>query len=262
MDLTWIHFVILIISGLLVGFINTLAGGGAIISLSVFMFFGLDPITANGTNRVAVLMQNTTAVINFGRKKLIDWHKASKFVVPVVLGAIVGTIFANIITNTYFNLIFGIVIIFFTIMLIVNPDRWLNEKKDLIDKPIRFWHRFLFFLIGIYAGFIHIGVGYLFLFMLILGTGNELLKANAMKNFLVLVYIPFSIAIFAIQGNINWTYGLIHSIGNIMGAYIGSMIAIKRGAGFIRWIMIALTFLVILQLLGIIDPTSISEWIG
>jgi len=261
MELTWVHFVILIISGLVVGFINTLAGGGAIISLSVFMLFGLDPITANGTNRVAVLMQNTTAVINFAGKKLIDWHKGFKIAISVILGAITGTVFANIMTIPYFKFIFGIIIIFFTIMLIINPNRWLHEKENLVNKPLRLWHHFLFFLIGIYAGFVHVGVGYFFLFMLILGMGNELVKANAMKNFLVLTYIPFSIAIFAIQGNINWTYGLIHSIGNIIGAQIGSLMAIKRGAGFIRWIMIILTFFVVLQLFGVINPITIWEWI-
>ena len=260
MDLTWIHFIILISSGLLVGFINTLAGGGTIISFSVFLLFGLDPVTANGTNRIAVLMQNTTAVANFARKNLIDWQKGFKMAIPIIIGAIVGTLFANIISIPHFNLIFGIAIIFFTIILIIEPNRWLHEKEKLIHKPLGFLHYFLFFLIGIYAGFIHVGIGYFLLFMLIFGTGNELVKANAMKNFLVLAYIPFSIAIFAIQGNINWTYGLIHAIGNVIGAQIGAMIAIKRGAGFIRWVMIVLIFIVALQLFGIIDPISIAEW--
>ena len=261
MDLTWIHFVILIISGLLVGFINTLAGGGTIISLSVFMLFGLDPITANGTNRIAILLQNSTAVVNFGRKKLIDWQKGFKISFSIILGALAGTFFANSIPISYFNLVFGIAIILFTVMLIIKPDRWLKEKENIIHNPLRFWHHFLFFLIGIYGGFIHVGVGYFILFMLILGTGNELVKANAMKNFLVLIYIPFSVVIFAIQGNIHWIYGLIHSIGNIIGAQIGSIIAIKRGAGFIRWTMIALTVIIVLQLFGIINPSFIAEWL-
>ncbi len=261
MDLSWIHFTILVISGLFVGFINTLAGGGTIISLSVFMLFGLDPVMANGTNRVAVLLQNTTAVANFAGKKMIDWAKSLRLAIPVILGSMVGTLLVSVIPTTFFNYIFGVVIFLFAIMLLVKPERWLHEKAQLIRKPLRFGHYFVFFLIGIYAGFIHIGVGYMILFMLIWGTGNELVKANAIKNFLVLAYIPFSIAIFAWQGNICWTYGLIHSIGNIIGAQIGSMIAIKKGAGFIRWIMLALILFVILQLFGIIDPTSLSEWL-
>lgn len=261
MDLTWIHALMLIISGLFVGFINTLAGGGTIISLSVFMFFGLPPVVANGTNRVAVLLQNMTAVINFSRKKMIDWNKALRLAIPIIPGAVLGAFLANLISNTYFNYIFGIVVIVFAILLLVKPDKWLKEQENLIRKPLRFWHYMIFFLIGIYGGFIHVAVGYMILFALIIGTGNELLKANAIKNFLVLVYIPFSLAVFAFEGNVNWTYGLIHAIGNIIGAQVGALIAIKKGAPFIRYMMLILLAVVILQLFGVLDPEAIAVWL-
>ena len=75
MDLTWVHIIILITSGLIVGFINTIAGGGTIISLSVLMLLGLPPLLPS-TNRY-IIAQNITAVINFHRKKLIDWKNLS-----------------------------------------------------------------------------------------------------------------------------------------------------------------------------------------
>ncbi|HOH22693.1 MAG TPA: TSUP family transporter, partial [Bacteroidales bacterium] len=58
LELTWVTVLILIISGVIVGFINTLAGGGTVISISVFMFLGLPPLVANGTNRVPIVFQN------------------------------------------------------------------------------------------------------------------------------------------------------------------------------------------------------------
>lgn len=261
MDISWIHVGILILSGLLVGFINTLAGGGTIISLSVFMFFGLPINVANGTNRVAILLQNMTAVANFSKKKLIDWSKALRLAIPTILGALAGSFFAGLIPVRHFNYIFGIIVLLFAVLLILQPDRWLKEQKAIVDKPLNAKHYILFFLIGIYGGMIHVGVGYLFLFSLIFGTGNELVKANAIKNFLVLAYIPFSLVVFAIQGDVNWKYGLIHGIGNMIGAQIGAMLAIKKGAPLIRYIMIALVIVVILQLFGIIDPVKISEWL-
>jgi Predicted permeases len=261
MDLSWIHFTILIVSGLFVGFINTLAGGGTIISLSIFMLFGLPPNVANGTNRIAVLLQNTTAVANFSRKKLIDWNKSWKLAIPTIIGSVLGALLVNWIPNDSFNYIFGAVIALFALMLLLKPDRWLQEKKDLLNRPLKFWHYILFFFMGIYGGLIHIGIGYMILAGLVLGTGNELVKANAMKNFLVLAYIPFSLIVFAIQGNVHWTYGLIHAIGNIIGAQVGAMMAIKRGATFIRYIMLLLIIVVVLQLFGVIDPTAVSEWL-
>jgi uncharacterized membrane protein YfcA len=75
MELTWISIIILICSGIIVGFINTLAGGGTVVSLSVFMFLWLPPLVANGTNRIAIVFQNATAVAYFQKEKLINWRK-------------------------------------------------------------------------------------------------------------------------------------------------------------------------------------------
>lgn len=262
MELTWVHIVILIISGLIVGFINTIAGGGTIISLSVFMFFGLPPSMANGTNRLAILFQNSTAVTYFAKKKVLPWNKALRYSIPVVLGSIVGALLANIIPNNFFNYIFGVVVVLFGMLLILQPEKWLKEQENIIEQPIRFWHYILLFIIGIYGGFIHIGIGYMFLMMMTLGMGNDLGKANILKNFLVLSYIPFTLIVFAIEGNVNWAYGLIHSIGNIIGAHIGARLALKKGSSFIRYIMIALIAIVILQLFGIINPENIYKWIN
>ncbi|MDL2312126.1 sulfite exporter TauE/SafE family protein [Bacteroidales bacterium OttesenSCG-928-B11] len=261
MDLSWIHVVILIFSGILVGFINTLAGGGTIISLSVFMFFGLPPQVANGTNRIAVLLQNITAVSNFAGKKLINWKKSLLLSIPIILGAIAGAFIAGIIDNTIIKYIFGVVILLVGLMLVFKPDRWLKEKEQLLSRPIQWWHYLLMFGIGIYGGFIHVGIGYMLLTFLVLASGNELVKANAMKNFLVLAYIPFSLVVFAMQGHVNWKFGLIHAIGNIIGAQIGSMIALKKGATLIRYIMLILIVVVILQLFGFINPEIVTEWL-
>lgn len=257
MDLTWVHAIILICSGLIVGFINTLAGGGTIISLSVLMLMGLPPVVANGTNRVAIIAQNITAVINFHRKKLIDWRKAFKISIPVVAGAIIGAIIGNHVSNTFFNYVFGGIAVFFAISLIFQPNRWIKEREELLQAEIRPFMYVLFFFIGIYGGFIHVGIGYLFLAALVLGIGNELVKANAMKNLLVLIYVPISLVVFALAGNVNWTFGLIHAIGNVIGAQIASHFVIVKGARFIRYIMIFLIFIVILQLFGFITPEQI-----
>ena len=88
MDLTLTTGILLIISGIMVGFINTLAGGGTIISISLFMFLGLPPVVANGTNRIPIIFQTLTAVFLYQKKKLIDWNKGIKLSIPIVLGNI------------------------------------------------------------------------------------------------------------------------------------------------------------------------------
>jgi uncharacterized membrane protein YfcA len=254
MELTWISITILICSGMVVGFINTLAGGGTVISLSVFMFFGLPPLVANGTNRVAIVLQNATAVAYFQKNKLIDWSKIIRFAIPVVLGSLTGAVIAGTISNTLFLYFFALVVILFGISMIFNPDKYLNERIHLVNRKISVWQYLLYFLLGIYGGFIHVGIGYLFLAVLVLMNGYDLLKANVIKCVLILFYVPFSLLIYSMQGNVCWTLGLIHGIGNIIGANLAARIAIKKGAPLIRYIVIILIVVVILQIFGVITP--------
>jgi len=257
MELTWISIIILICSGIIVGFINTLAGGGTVVSLSVFMFFGLPPLVANGTNRIAIVFQNAAAVAHFQKNKLIDWKKIIRLAIPLVLGSFAGAAIAGFLSNKLFLYIFSGVIILFGISMIFNPDRYIHERKDLLDRNISLWQYFIYFLLGIYGGFVHVGIGYLFLAVLVLMNGYDLLKANVLKNVLVLCYVPFSLAVYAIQGNLCWTFGLIHAIGNIIGASLAARLAVKRGSRFIRYIVLILIGIVVLQLLGVIS-TSIK----
>ncbi len=252
------EIIILICSGLLVGFINTLAGGGTIISLSVFMFLGLPPLVANGTNRVAVLLQNITSVANFQRKNLIDWKRSFRLMIPIILGALVGAVFAKFIPNTVFSYLFGVIAIFIALALILRPNRWFKEREDLLANPLHFWQYLLFFFIGIYGGLVHVGVGYFVLAVIVLSVGHDLVRANAMKNVLILAYIPFSLAVFAFSGYVDWKYGLIHGCGNVLGAQIASFISVRKSFNWIRYLMILITFIIVLQLFGYLTPEKLS----
>ena len=256
MELTWISIIILICSGIAVGFINTLAGGGTVISLSVFMYLGLPPLVANGTNRIAIVFQNATAVSYFQKNKLIDWHKIIRLAIPTVLGSLAGALIAGFLSNKLFLHIFTGVIILFGISMLLNPDRYILERTDLVERKVSVLQYLLYFLIGIYGGFVHVGVGYLFIAVLVLSNGYDLLKANILKNVLVLCYVPFSLMVFVWQGNVCWKYGLIHAIGNVIGAWLAAHLAIKKGAPFIRYIILILIVLVILQLFGVITPMN------
>jgi uncharacterized membrane protein YfcA len=254
MELTWTSIIILICSGIIVGFINTLAGGGTVISLSVFMFLGLPPIVANGTNRIAIIFQNATAVACFQKNKLIDWHKVLRLSIPAILGSLTGAAIAGFLSNKLFLLIFTGVVILFGISILFNPDRYIREKTELINRKVSVWQYLLYFIIGTYGGFVHVGIGYLLLAALVLSNGYDLMKANVLKNVLVLLYVPFSLLIYLWQGNIYWSFGFIHAIGNITGAWLAARLAIKKGASFIRYIVLVLILIVILQLFGIITP--------
>ena len=231
-------FIALVCSGLAVGFINTLAGGGTVISMTLFMMLGLSPMTANGTNRIAIILQNLVAVANFKRSKLLDIKKSVRWAVPVIAGSVIGSLLSLEINNTAFGICFIAVMVFMALMLLFNPTAWLKGKPDKINNPTPFIEYVFLFLIGIYAGFIHIGTGYFLLAVMVLFNGYNLLQANAIKNFIVLLYVPFSLAVFIYHGEVNYEYGLIHAIGNVIGAYVASRWAVNWGVNFVRWMVI------------------------
>jgi uncharacterized membrane protein YfcA len=169
--MSWFEIMLLIFSGILVGFINTLAGGGTIISLSLFMFMGLPANVANGTNRIAVILQNLTSVSEFGRKKMLDFKKGTALAIPTVIGAILGAQIATDINEEVFEKALAIVMIVMVYFIVVKPSKWLRGQQELIGKKVNWIQLVIFFLIGVYGGFVQVGVGYFIIAGVVLGAG-------------------------------------------------------------------------------------------
>ncbi|MBK7214316.1 MAG: sulfite exporter TauE/SafE family protein [Bacteroidales bacterium] len=251
--MSWITALILILSGVFVGFINTLAGGGVAISIAVLMMLGLPANIANGTNRIAVIFQNITSVQAFGKQKLIPWKKATWLAVPTIVGSVIGAWIAVDINEAFFRKAMAIIMLIMLFFVIVKPSVWLKERPHLTEKPVSWIEMLVFFLIGIYGGFIQIGVGYYLLAGIVLGSGFDLVKANAIKVWIVLLYTMAAILVFIFNKQVHWQYGLVHAIGNIIGAAFASRMAIKRGVEFVRWVIIVVILVFSADLLGIIS---------
>ncbi len=250
----------LILGGILVGFINTLAGGGSIISLSILMYvMGLPANIANGTNRIAVTLQTLVASSNFKKQKVLDWKKGLKLGIPAVLGSLLGAWIAVDIKEEIFEKAMAIIMILMLAFIFYKPQLWLKGKEELIEKKVSPFIMFIFFLIGIYGGFIHVGIGYLLLISIVLGAGYDLVKANAIKVFIVLLYVPFSLAVFIYNKQVNFLYGFVLAIGNIIGALVASRFAIKNGANFVRWVIVVVVILTAANVFGFIDIKELLQ---
>ncbi len=257
--MTWLTVVALIVSGVFVGFINTLAGGGTAISIAVLMILGLPANVANGTNRIAVIFQNITSVQAFNQKKLLPWRKATLLALPTIIGSIIGAWIAVDINETVFRKAMAVIMLVMLFFVVVKPAVWLKERKHLTEKPVSVSEAIIFFLIGIYGGFIQIGVGYYLLAAIVLGSGFELVKANAIKVWIVLLYTLAALVVFIYNKQVHWQFGLIHAIGNIIGAWIATRLAIKKGVEFVRWVIIVVILVFSADLLGIISIKGIVQ---
>ncbi len=248
---SWQVILLLIVSGFLVGVVNTLAGSGTVIGYSVFMFLGLPANIANGTVRLGVIMQTLASWLMFKKQNALDMRKGIILSISSTIGSIVGALVAVKINKDVFEIIIGIVMVLMLGLLFIKPERWIKGKESLVLKPITWKQHLLFFAIGWYGGFIHIGVGIFLLAALVLSAGYDLVRANALKIFIVFVYSPFSLGVFMFSGQLNYSMGLISAIGNLLGGVVASYFALKRGAEFVRWVLIVVIVLFTANLFGV-----------
>ncbi len=248
----WYIVLAVIGAGIISGFLNTLAGSGSFITVPLLMYAGLPANIANGTNRIAILLQSIVGVSFFKKNKVIDFRSDLWLSTPIIAGSIVGALLAVYISNAIFEKVFGIILVIMFFLFLLKPDIWIKSKAKQTKPKNKKLQILFFFAIGIYGGFIQAGVGLFMLAGLIMACGYDLLKANALKLLFVLVYTPFALAIFIYDGQINYLWGFYLSIGNMLGAYIASHMALKKGAEFIRIFVLIAILLAALQLTGVI----------
>lgn len=254
---SWQAITILITAGFLVGVVNTIAGSGTVITYSLFMLMGLPANVANGTIRIGVIMQTLAATLTFRKAKLLELRKGFFISLPIVIGSVAGAQIAVSIPHDIFEKVLGVVLIFMVVFIFFDPAKWIKGQTKLNNKKLGWWQYLLFFLTGVYGGFIHIGVGIILLAVLVLAAGYDLVKANAVKILAVFLYAPFALLVFMINGEVNYHLGLIAAIGNLIGGIVASRLAIKRGAGFIRWALIVIIILFAMKLLNIFETISV-----
>lgn len=247
----WLMVVILFASGVVVGIINTVAGSGTVITYSLFMALGMPSPLANGTVRLGVVMQTLTSAIAFYRNGKLDIRKGLWLGIPIVLGSLVGAQIAVSINKEVFELIVGATLLILLVFIFIEPEKWLTGVREKQLRKVSALQYLIFFAIGIYGGFLHIGVGIFLLAALVLNAGYDLVQANGLKVFLVFLYSPFALAVFLINGQVEFLLGSIVAVGNIFGGWAGSKIAIKKGAGFIRVLLVIIIALFSTYLLGL-----------
>ncbi len=234
----WYLYPAVVAIGFIAGFINTLAGGGSALTLPFLIFLGLPANVANGTNRIAILLQTAVGTAGFAKEKVLDLKKGYPLALASIMGAILGAFIAINLNEILMRRIVGSILIIMLLLVLLKPEVWIKSKTEVAYKHNPVFSFIIFFLIGAYGGFIQIGTGFFLLAALVLSEKLNLIKANAIKVFIVLIYTPLALVIFILNKQVDYKLGLILAIGNMAGAWIGSKVAVSWGAKFVRWILI------------------------
>lgn len=227
----WIGYVALFGCGLIAGTLNVIAGGGSFLTLPVLILLGLPPTTANGTNRVGILFQNVGAVWGFRRHGLLERGRAWRAAIPAAAGAIAGTAAALVIDDDAFRRLLAFLMVAVTLWTLWDPAKRIGARR------VPDWALALgFFAVGVYGGFVQAGVGFLILALTTL-AGYDLVRGNALKVLLVLVFTPLSLAMFAWDGKVDWGFGLALAAGTVLGGQVGVRLTVLKGHRWVRGVV-------------------------
>jgi|TARA_B110000261_G_scaffold14400_1_gene14608 uncharacterized membrane protein YfcA len=244
----WYHYVLLIVVGFAVGFINTVAGGGTLLSLPVLIFLGLPPNVANGTNRVAIVIQTAFATAGFKSKGVTTFPFNAYLGASALLGAIIGASIAVDIDGAVFNKILAVIMIAVILIIVFKPKINLKDVHERLTGKYLWLGMLAFFFFGIYGGFINAGLGFIIILFLHFFNHMSLVRANATKVAVVCIYTLSALVVFILNDKVNWAVGFVLAIGNATGAWIASRVSVNKGDGFIKTFLLVVVGIMAIKL--------------
>ncbi len=241
-------FFVLFLVGLLSSLLNINAGGGSTLTLPALIFLGLDTATANGTNRLGILIQNTSAIYSYKKENYSDFKTSIKLSLVAIPGAIFGAFYAIEINDKVYKTILSVVLLFVIVSL------FIPRKKIQVNftEKISIWVYISLFFAGFYAGVVQAGIGFLLMTILYNIQKMEIVHVNMHKVFIVVVYTIPVIAIFIFSGKINWFLGLALASGTAIGARTAVKLQVSKGEKIIKPILIIVLLIMAAKLVNLI----------
>ncbi|GAB4521838.1 MAG: sulfite exporter TauE/SafE family protein [Haliangiales bacterium] len=235
-----LFYVVLALAGVASGFINTMAGGGSMLTLPALMLLGLPADVANGSNRLSVVSQSVAGVLSFRRRGRLDTGALLPVVAPTTLGAVVGAATATQIPAQLLEYILLGTMMTMAVVITLVPKA-LVAPTDATPASGR--GRILgmvgLFAAGLYGGFIQAGVGFLLLAALGGLMRYDLARANALKLACVAVYGVAALGIFIAADQVAWVPAAVLAVATIIGSLIGVRFTLGVSQSVLRWIVLA-----------------------
>ncbi|MBD0831157.1 sulfite exporter TauE/SafE family protein [Aestuariibaculum sediminum] len=241
-------YIIILITGFIVGIINTIAGGGSLLTLPILIFCGLPPNVANGTNRIGIVFQTAFASAGFKSKGVSTFPFNVYLGISAVFGALIGAHIAVDVKGETFTKMLSVVLIVAGLLIIFKP----KIKAEQLEERLTGKHLWIgiisFFFFGIYGGFLNAGIGFIMILFLHFVHRMNLVRVNATKVVVVFIYTISALIVFIVNDKVNWKIGLILAAGNAIGAWFGSRFAVMKGDRFIKPFLLVILILMAVKL--------------
>ena len=237
-------YIILFFVALIASAIDAIAGGGGLLVVPTMLLLGMNPLVTLGTNKLQSCFGTATSSFNYYKNGLLKEKNIYFLISLSFIGSLIGTLLVSQLSNELLANLIPILLISAAIFLILNKGNRLNISKSLM---IAFTP--LILIIGFYDGFFGPGTGTFFVLTFLIIKERNLMEATAATKVLNFTSNFASYIVFQTKGFVIIELALIMAIAQIIGAYVGSKLAIQNGEKFVRPVIVLISILLSIRIL-------------
>ncbi|MCM0081731.1 TSUP family transporter [Geomonas sp. Red32] len=237
-----IHFsplllLVLFVTGAVAGLIDSIAGGGGLITVPVLLGVGLPPQAALGTNKLQSSFGSASAMFHFVKAGTVRLRDARTGIIWTAVGAVVGAYTVQQLDPGFLKRFIPYLLLVILCYTIFTPKLGVEEAHPRMAPPV--FYPIFGLLLGFYDGFLGPGTGSFWVISLMLGLGFDMRKGTAYTKVFNFVSNIVSLVLFIAGGQVVFVVGILMGLGQAFGARVGAKLVIKKGTRFVRPVFIS-----------------------
>ncbi len=247
MELSIELLALLFLTGLAAGFVDSIAGGGGLLTMPVLLWIGLPPAVALGTNKLQGTVGTLTSSFHFYKKGHIPIRSALPAVITAFIGSAIGTYVVRRVDAEDLSALLPLLLMLFAVYFLFSPRITDEDARQRLGK-----HAFAFtagLAIGFYDGFFGPGAGAFYVIAYVTLMGYGIIKATAHTKLLNFSSNISALLFFQLAGLVSWPIGLAMALGQVVGSYTGSHLTMKHGVQLVKPMLIVVSVLMSVKLL-------------
>lgn len=243
------NLIFLCVAGFFAAFIDSIAGGGGIISIPAYLLAGVPPHLALGTNKFSASCASFTSSIKFAKSGKVDFDLLKILGPFTLIGAVLGVNTVLSINANYLNTIVLVLLLFVGVYSLFSKTTGIEDNYSGLSKKHKISGILLAFFLGFYDGFFGPGVGSFLIFGLIKIFKFDFVRAGGNGRVLNFISNIAALVMFAIRGQIDYKLGIPVAIFMAIGAKLGTKVALDRGAKLMKPIFVTMSLAVAVKML-------------